>query len=135
MSKESKIQLLEKEIQVINKRIKSIVIHDTLETMNEVSELYKRKKQLELEKFDLENGTHRLEISRLDKKVTKLSFNLQDDIDRYNESKKTNNPYDIKKARRQAEKSSLKIKRLQALIISLEDLDDRILMKKDAHIL
>ena len=135
MTKDEKIKSLDGQLSKIEDRISCIENHATIESLYELSELNIQKGLLELERYDIENNTHKRQIVFLEKNLYRLTELLQNAIDNYNEVKLLGDFFEVSKARIKMQLIHLRVKKCKSEIESYERLDAKILENNKRRIL
>lgn len=129
---EDKIRVIDEEFNEIDRQLELCkYMPPTMEKINKMSELSKRKRHLELCKFDLIHGTHKVEIKELETKLNYFCISLGKAKDRYAKSK----IYGFKYNKKELDDIQAAVDMLQLYIISLEDKDKKIIQETERGLL
>ena len=135
LGKQNLIRTVSEQIKMITDRIEAIENHNTDETMEEVSELYKEKRMLELFKCDLEDGTHLVDIEELERRIDVQSAKIDEAKNRYYREKLLHNHKGMRRETRKMRIAHNKMKIAQVYLNYLYRKDNKRGVKKRKHTL
>ena len=119
MELDQKIKLIQDKMDEINKEKLSNKGTLSLDSFNELSSLKKQKTHYVLEKYDIINGTHKVQIKELENKVSYMSYYLGETKQKLAKA----NIFNRKKLEEKVKNLEITISELQFLIIDLEEQD------------
>ncbi len=119
MELDKKISFIQEKMDEINEERLSNKGALSLDSFNELSSLKKQKTHYILEKYDIINGTHKVQIKELENKVIYMSYYLGEAKTKLAKA----NVFNRRKLEERVESLEITINQLQNFIIDLEEQD------------